>query len=160
MHIVYLELSILLIGYLFGFYWIEFEILFPLIFFYVGLLIDVNFKAHNVSEICWIIWIFDMGLTNLNYLIWIWCNIVVYFGRGFEYWIGLILDVDLGLHIKIGFGLWDIKFRPNWIYFDLLYLGLINCTCILVINWEILHYVYQHVRYFCWGIFANLGIFF
>ena len=62
----------LLIGYLFRLIRLnlKYYFLWPYIFFYVDLLIDVNFGAHNVSEICWMIWIFDMSLAHLNYLIW------------------------------------------------------------------------------------------
>ena len=70
----------LLIGYLFRLIRLNLKycFLWPYIFFYVDLLIDVNFGAHNVSEICWIIWIFDMSFANLNYLIWTWNNCGVY----------------------------------------------------------------------------------
>ena len=43
--------------------------------------------------------------------------------------------------------------------FDLLYQGLTNCACILIINWEILHYDYWYVRYFCRVILTDLGLF-
>ena len=70
----------LLIGYFFGLIrlGLKYYFLWPCIFFYVGLLIDVNFRVHNMGGICWIIWIFDMGLANLNCLIQTWDNCGVY----------------------------------------------------------------------------------
>ena len=75
------------------------------VFFYVGLLIDVDFGAHNVGEICWIIWIFDMSLTDLNCLIWT-----------------LYIKLDLNYGV-LNLGL---------VEFILIYpiLGLVDCVCI------------------------------
>ena len=51
---------------------------FDYVYYWCGLVNWYEFWAHNVGEICWMTWIFDMDLANLNYLIWTWDNCGVY----------------------------------------------------------------------------------